>query len=263
MKNSMRGGVSRLLARWGFRSRSLTPSSAVESVDGDPYDRDGLITAHNHRFMEDPGFVRAYGRGTAAAEGQDFRNQWRIHVGLWAAWCANRLEGDYVECGVSWGCLSSAIMESLDWNRGSRTFYLLDTFSGVDESLLTEAEQVHSKAHYRFCKESGAYALDVESVRRNFAQWRGATVIQGRVPDTLVEVKAEKIAFLHLDMNCATPEIAAAEALWPRIVPGGMILLDDFAYKGFEPQYEAFQEFAKRHDQHILSLPTGQGLMIR
>lgn len=40
----------------------------------------------------------------------------RVHVGLWAAQNAISIEGDLVECDVSRGFLSSAIMNYLNWN---------------------------------------------------------------------------------------------------------------------------------------------------
>src|SRR4051812_43081056 len=52
------------------------------------YDQDGLRTAHNHEFMNDPAFQAAYGRGIQAV-GWDYNWHWRIHVGLWAASHAN------------------------------------------------------------------------------------------------------------------------------------------------------------------------------
>ena len=44
------------------------------------YDRDGLISIHNHDFMSDPAFQKAYSRGVQAAG--DYRWQWRVHIGL-------------------------------------------------------------------------------------------------------------------------------------------------------------------------------------
>ncbi len=64
------------------------------------------------------------------AAGQDYGWHWRVHVGLWAAASCASLEGDFVECGVNRGFLSSAIMEHLDWDKTGKHFYLLDTFNG-------------------------------------------------------------------------------------------------------------------------------------
>lgn len=53
-------------------------------------------------------------------------------------------------------------------------------------------------------------------------------------PETLDQIQSTSISYLHLDMNCAPPEIAAIEFLWSRwLVPGAIILLDDYAYHGY------------------------------
>lgn len=97
------------------------------------YSNDALICFNSHSFVDDPDFQRAYQRGARALGDEDwYQWQWRVHVGLWAASSASHLKGEFVECGVSYGFLSSAIMEYLDWDRLGKTFYLLDTFSGID-----------------------------------------------------------------------------------------------------------------------------------
>lgn len=95
--------------------------------------------------MDNESFQRAYRRGVAAA-GQDYQWHWRVHVGLWAAGHAATLEGDFVECGVNRGFLSSAIMEDLDWNNFGRHFYLLDTFSGIDFRFVSEDDKAAGAA---------------------------------------------------------------------------------------------------------------------
>jgi len=90
--------------------------------------------------MDDPLFRKAYARGVRAA-GQDYNWHWRVHVGLWAAACASRLDGDFVECGVNRGFLSSAIMVYLDWDSLGKQFYLLDTFRGLDERFVSAEDE--------------------------------------------------------------------------------------------------------------------------
>ena len=76
-------------------------------------------------------------------------------------------------------------------------------------------------------------------------------------------VKTEKVAYLHLDMNCAPPEVAALEYFWQYLVPGAFVLLDDYAYRGFECQKAAMDKVAAEKNSKIVSLPTGQGLLIK
>jgi O-methyltransferase len=64
-------------------------------------------------------------------------------------------------------------------------------------------------------------------------------------------------------MNCVIPEIEAAEFFWDKLVCGGVIVLDDYGWKGHHLQKQAFDEFAAKRGIKILSLPTGQGLIIK
>ena len=227
------------------------------------YVRDGLISVHNHEFLADPAFASAYARGVAAA-GSDYGWQWRVHVGLWAAGVARNLPGDFVECGVNAGFMSSSIMSHLDWNRLDKTFYLLDTFSGLDERFVSDAERAEgilekNRRHI----DAGFYVTGVDAVRRNFAEWDRVRIIQGSIPETLVSVDAAAIAFLHVDLNCAPPEVAAVEHFWSRLAHGAPVLLDDYAYFGHRQQKLAMDALAKRLGTSIVSLPTGQGLLIK
>ena len=227
------------------------------------YQQDGLYTAHNHEFMANAAFVRAYARGTRAA-GEDYGWHWRVHVGLWAAEMAIKLPGDFVECGVNRGFLASSIMNLLDWNIRERTFFLMDTFAGLDERYISEEERASGILDRNQNEiDRGFYTFDVNEVRRNFAEWPSAKLIVGPIPETLPEMTAERIAFLHLDLNCSPPEVAAIEEFWDRLSPGAPVLLDDYAYVGYESQKRGMDGFARRAGVSVLSLPTGQGLLVK
>lgn len=231
--------------------------------EGHIYDQDGLRSQHNHEFMDDPAFKSAYGRGVQAA-GMDYGWPWRVHVALWAARCALKLKGDFVECGVGHGFMSSAIMRHLDWNRTGRTFYLLDTFNGLNERYVTPEELAYgAMAKSQHMIEIGIYTTNSEPALRNFAEWEKAKVVVGPVPETLDQIRSKAIAFLHIDMNCSPPEVAAISHLWARLSPGAFVLLDDYAYDGYRSQKVAMDAFAATKDVAILSLPTGQGLIIK
>ncbi|NDR59708.1 TylF/MycF/NovP-related O-methyltransferase [Aliiruegeria sabulilitoris] len=228
------------------------------------YAQDGLFTIHNSDFRQDPAFDRAYSRGLKANQGLDFKWHWRVHVGLWAARTAARLPGDFVECGVNRGFLASAIMEDLDWNRQGRKFWLLDTFGGIDfEGVSAEEGDFARRDRNERLLKSGLYTSEAESVRENFAEWQNVEIVVGAVPGTLDQITSDQIAFASIDMNTAAPEIAAMKFLWPRLVPGAMIVLDDYAYHGYLPQKHAMDAFAREYGTSVLSLPTGQGLIIR
>ncbi|MDG1207384.1 MAG: TylF/MycF/NovP-related O-methyltransferase, partial [Pseudomonadales bacterium] len=217
------------------------------------YDQDGLKSIHNHEFCDEPEFVEAYGRGIEAA-GVDYNWHWRVHIGLWAARTAVRLNGDFVECGVNAGFLSSAIMRDLDWDQTGKTFYLLDTFYGLEESQVSEVEiQDGIMDKNKELLKNGFYVASAEVVKDNFSEWNNIKIIEGVIPNTLSQIASDAIAFLHIDLNCAPPEVASMKYLWSKIVVGGIVLLDDYAYNGYRHQKVEIDKFARQEGIAIAS----------
>ena len=228
------------------------------------YARDGLFTANLDRFRRDPDFQAAYARGVQAAGGFDPRIEWRVHVALWAAARAACLPGDFVECGVNAGFVSSAIMRRLDWANRDKTFFLFDTFSGPVLDQYSDEEARNGRL--RIAQDaitSGAYVTDIERIRANFKEWPNVRIVPGVVPEILPSAGVERIAFLHLDMNCAYPERAALEFFWNHLSPGALVLLDDYAYFGNDSLAESIDAAAKLLRTEVLALPTGQGVILR
>lgn len=241
--------------------------SLLEKLDLDHcqfYNQDGLASVHNHEFMNLDKFKTAYERGMVASNHVDYNWHWRVHIGLWAAKCASSLQGDFVECGVNMGFLSSAIMTYLDWNTIDKQFFLLDTFKGIDENYISENEiKLGIVSKNRTKLEQGSYTDSYSQVKKNFEEWKNVRIIKGSVPETLEEVTAKKISFLHLDMNSTIPEQAALEFFWDRLEKGALVLMDDYAYRGFIEQKKGMDKVAKNRQREIVSLPTGQGLLIK
>ncbi len=255
--------VNFLLRPTGYRLvRNRKAPPPAPAGDG-AYAEDGLTSVHAHEFLEDAEFLAAYARGVKAT-GVDYGWRWRVHVGLWVASQAARLPGDFVECGVNRGFLSSAVMHHLRWNSLAKTFWLLDTFRGMDERYVSDVEKGEGALEAnRERIASGFYVSSAADVRANFAEWERVRIVEGPIPDTLAQVEAREVAYLHLDLNCSPPEVAAAEHFWPRLVPGAFVLLDDYAYRGYGRQKEAMDAFARSKGVSVLSLPTGQGLIVK
>lgn len=96
-----------------------------------------------------------------------------------------------------------------------------------------------------------------------FRAYPEVVVVKGLVPDTFGQVDSDHFCFVHIDMNNAVSEIAAAEYLWPRLATGGIMLLDDYAWQINVGQRQAFDRFAAERGMTVLALPTGQGLLMK
>ncbi len=205
------------------------------------YCQDTLFTGNT--FVKPYGFDESYARGCQAVGGQNYHNHWRVAIAIWAAKQAQKVAGDYVELGVNYGVTSSAILHNL--KTFDRKFFLVDSFDGVSP--------LPSRA-----KATGAYNCSFERTRDNFSEWPSAEVIKGWLPACLDCVKAGSIAYLHIDLNSAQPEIQSYLELKPRLSPGAIVLLDDYCYAGYQETQKAWDSL----NANILCMPTGQGMLV-
>lgn len=228
------------------------------------YEADGLYTINACDFLKDPRFVEAYRLGVNTGhrfrdKPEDLHIEWRVHTILWAASHARKLPGDFVECGVNTGIYSRAIMHHLSFEKmPQRLFYLLDTYNGIPEQQLTAEEktiglQVLNRRYFD-CHEL---------VKQTFAPYPNARIIKGMIPDTLAQVPSEQVCYLSIDMNATVPEIAALNYFWSRLVRGAVVVLDDYGFPNHFNQKRAFDDWARANDVDILSMPTGQGVILK
>jgi O-methyltransferase len=225
------------------------------------YIADGMTSVHSVAWMDDPAFIEAYRRGMATGHrfSGELHVEWRVYTACWAAYLAKDLDGDFVELGVNTGIFSAAICSYIDFNRFSaKHFYLLDTFAGFPTDLLLP-EELAAKVD----ENAEDYFDSYDLVRNTFAEYPNVVLVKGRIPETLPLVPSEKIAYLCIDLNATVPERAALEFFWDKVVPGGIILLDDYGYSGHDAQRRSFDAFALSRNVRIFSLPTGHGLLIK
>lgn len=253
--------VGKFLPRWILHVYWLARVLQIKVIKWIPkYDEDELMTAHNCDFVNEERFGRCYGEAVRAGLAISETIRWRAHVVCWAAQRGASLEGDFVECGVNRGFLSKIVMDYVSFSLlTSKTFYLMDTFDGFAEKYLTEQEAKKIKA----LDKGGGYTPCYAQVLETFRAIPNAKIVKGAIPDTLTQVASSRIAYLSIDMNCVMPEIAAAEYFWGKLVPGAAVVLDDYGHAGHELQKKAFDDFARRHGVPILSIPTGQAIILK
>ncbi len=226
------------------------------------YSQDGLHTFHSAAFLQEPRFREAYELGKAADGGILLRNRleihWRIYVLCWAATQVQQLPGAFVDCGVCGGMCARAVIHYLDFQKLHKPYYLLDTFTGLDARYSTAAE-MEKNERLGYPRHTELY----EKVKSTFHAFPFVTLIKGVVPETLPQVTAQQVCYLSIDMNCVMPEVSALEYFWPKLVPGGIIILDDYGYGNNQTQKWAHDTWASSKRIKILALPTGQGLIMK
>ena len=180
---------------------------------------------------------------------------WNLGVVVWAVRQARHLPGDFVELGVFRGHTTLFVAEYLDFADWPKRWRLYDTFAGIPEDQLDPGwENANADAYSSY---------GYEEVRARFAHFPNIEVIQGRVPEILAERPPGQIAFLHVDLTNTVAEIAALDALYDQITPGGVIVFDDFCWSVAKAQYAAEKAWFERRGLSVLALPTGQGLFVK
>jgi hypothetical protein len=220
------------------------------------YSGDEIGTGSILSFMDEDLFKASYRRmRVASREVNDPGLHFRVHQILWAAQNCFRIEGDFVECGTGRGMMMSAALHSLEnWNVSNKNLYLCDTFQpyGLDPET--------GRNDKRFGVRD-TYAKSLNDVEANFSEWKRINFVVGFVPDSLQSVAIEKVAFLHIDLNNAAAEVGALRYFWPKVVAGGIIVLDDYAQDLVQNQ--AMIALGNELGFSILTTGTGQGIIVK
>ncbi len=247
----------------GFGIKSWLKRHGIQRPFKFDYRADGLAVDGKNLFALtekafDDAYQKAVSLNMAGWGGKVPDIRWRAHVCCWAAKNALSLEGDLVECGVHTGLLSLTIAHFLNFAELNRAFWLLDTFEGIPLERVSSEERAHAAM-----LNDALYFDCYDLTRRNFATFPNVALVRGILPDSLVDAQIERIAYLSMDLNNADAEIATIECLWPKLSPGAIVVIDDYAFTGYEPQFRAWNEFAQTRNQIVLTVPTGQGVLIK
>jgi O-methyltransferase len=180
----------------------------------------------------------------------------------------HRIPGDVVECGVWRGGSMQAVARTLaSAGDTSRDLHLFDTYEGMppptdrdvrrsDERTADELLAAESR------DESKVWAVaTLEDVQDGFSQVpypaERVHFVKGKVEDTIPGHAPEQISILRLDTDWYESTRHELEHLYPRLSPGGVLLLDDYGY--WEGAREAVDEFLAQSGERLLLMRMASG----
>lgn len=238
---------------WGFSDGPKFIAGIQQSIDSlapqsGIYTGDNLFTyQRNLSFMEDEPFMAAWRKH--ASDAVEKAILWRTAILLGGVRNGLKLQGDFVECGCYKGTSVRILCDAVNFGATDKRYFLYDLFE-YDAASMSNGMPEHGETLYR-------------SVVDRFADLPNVVVTQGRVPEVLGQVVPDKVAFMHLDMNSAAAEVGALSVLWDRMVPGAMLVLDDYGWEGYRAQKLAEDAWLQARGFHVIELPTGQGMVIK
>ena len=169
--------------------------------------------------------------------------------------------GDIVECGV-WrgGSMMAAARTLIECGDETRTLHLFDTFEGMsvptDKDVAIDGQSADSLLAREDKNDSqSAWCLaTIEDVKSGMSSTRyppdRIRYIKGKVEETIPRSAPERIAILRLDTDWYESTRHELEHLFPRLVKGGVLIIDDYGH--WKGAREAVDEYLSANKIKLL-----------
>jgi O-methyltransferase len=167
---------------------------------------------------------------------------------------ALHLQGDVVECGVFRGgtaLLEAKIVQKYD--TGNRSLHLFDSFEGMG----TTTPGIDRFQAGDFSRNSAGEVAQLLSPYP-FVQFH-----VGFMPITFEGLRLERVAWAHIDVDIYQSVHDCIRFLYPRLVPGGVMVFDDYGFPSCPGARQAVDEAFTSLPEVPLCLPTGQCLVTK
>jgi Macrocin-O-methyltransferase (TylF) len=221
---------------WGERTFSVFAPDVKLSEFGRTFFTDGDFLADYERF--DRSNYRSFDRKFAMKE--------LLKLAL-------PLDGDVAECGVFRGASAFLLAKGIASLAPEKKLHLFDSFAG-----LSEPKPELDGSHWH----SGDLACGLAEVASNLKQYANLIVFQpGWIPEKFSEASEKQFCFVHVDVDLFAPTHDALAFFGPRMVPGGLIVCDDYGFETCPGARRAMDEYARASGQTVVHLPTGQGII--
>lgn len=189
--------------------------------------------------------------------------RFNTHVDLYRCWelwtlveqTARLHEGDYLEVGVWRGGSGCLIAKRLGLLNIDCQVYLCDTFSGV-----VKAGPMDDKY------TGGEHADASESVVCDLANRMGIQVqlLKGVFPDETGAIIEDRLfRFCHVDVDVYASARACTEWIWPRLVPRGVIVYDDYGFAGCDGVRKHVDEWSRSNDCLFIHNLNGHAIIVK
>jgi O-methyltransferase len=163
------------------------------------------------------------------------------------------LGGAMAEAGVFAGGTARLICEA----KGDAPLRLFDVFEMLQappEPSAGSGRAAELRGHF------GAVHAPRAAVEALLAPYPAVHLHQGIFPDTARGLEDERFSFVHVDLDLEPSTRDALDFFHPRLLPGGIIVGDDYHDAGVRRAFEAY--FQGRPDP-LIALPWGQVVVVK
>ena len=141
----------------------------------------------------------------------------------------------------------------------SKNCHLFDSFEGMSDPTAEDLRQDGSTPWRK-----GLLAATEVLLRNNLRDF--ASVIQihkGWIPARFEDIEDERFCLVHIDVDLFEPTRDSVAFFYPRMVPNGIMVCDDYGFESCPGAKRAIDEFFHDKPEHVLHLPSGQCLIVK
>jgi O-methyltransferase len=206
-----------------------------------------VATKGGKAWFEDEEFFRDYDR----LMGDNRRSAERKYFMRSLLALVDGLSGDTAECGINEGASSWFICHH--FMGSGKTHHGFDSFEGLPDPVPADG------GYWR--KGDGVAAE--ERARENLAAF-DVKLYRGWIPERFGEVAAERFCFVNIDVDLYEPTRDSLAFFYPRMVPGGLIVFDDYGSAAQSPgARKAVDELMATRPEPVIESPTAQAFVIK
>jgi len=177
------------------------------------------------------------------------------------------LTGDMAECGAFQGLSSYLFCNYLRLSKSDfdgRGYHIFDSFEGLSEPGDEDRSTANDDAIMSKYQRAGAFHGSLETVKATLRDFPAIEYHRGWIPESFAEVSERNYKFVHVDLDLYEPIKGAVEYFYPRMVKGGIIVIDEYAIPRWPGARKAVDEFCAANNLLApVGLTTGNGVMIK
>ena len=206
------------------------------------------------RFPQFAEFFQFFSRGEGKANCGDLPRLYLLLLNI-ARVIREKVPGDLAEIGVYQGNTARILAEAA--RSSGRHLYLFDTFEGFHSQDLRGPDRTGVPGHF------GDTSL--ETVKA-FVGTHGVEYIVGRFPESLTQrPMPQQFSIVHLDCDLHDPMLAGLTFFYPRLSPGGLLILHDYSSGHWSGGCQAIDAFMADKPERLVLMPdkSGTAIMIK
>jgi len=125
-------------------------------------------------------------------------------------------------------------------------YHVFDSFEGLSEPTADDdiPDDWKGADRLRAMSQRGAFAAPLDTVRANLREFPGIAYHPGWIPLSFQKLPERRYRFVHVDVDLYDPTLDCLNYFYPRLVPGGRMVSDDYSWPGART---AIDEFCSEH----------------